>query len=89
MVKLPQSCSNVDTNGRDLVELYFSNKKRCGADPYSLVLMRDPFMYLIYNNENDCLNIVSREHKIGKYHLDVSEKFKVSIKNVLFYNLMN
>lgn len=51
---------------RDYVELYFQNKKRCGADPYLTVVARDEFLFLVYKCEKDCCDILAKEHKIGQ-----------------------
>lgn len=73
VVKMPDL---EDENSRcELVELCFSNKKRCGTDAYSSVIIRDPFMIFVYSNEQDCFGVVSGDYKIGKHDLKVVLKY--------------
>lgn len=70
VVRLPANSSDVRET-RELIELYFSNPRRSGANSYESLQMREPFMFLVYKSQQDCLNVLSREHIVSGQKLQV------------------
>ncbi|CAF0800762.1 unnamed protein product [Brachionus calyciflorus] len=64
-----------DINGtrisKDLIEMYFSNKKRCGAESYTSIHEREPYLLLSYDNQESCELVCMRKHELSKGSLIV------------------
>lgn len=58
-------------NMKEQIELHFMNRKRAGANSYESIQLRDSLIYLIYTDQADCINVLSREHKIAGHTLEV------------------
>lgn len=56
---------------RDMIELYFSSKKRCGVDFYSMIQIRGEHSFIFYNKSSDVETILSKSHKIGELEINV------------------
>ena len=67
--------SKVDRAGQPLieeyVELYFTNKKRCGVDTYLSMRERHPFWLITFEDQESVEKIVSNKHLISKQELMV------------------
>ena len=65
---------NGEALSRELVELYFSNLKRCGADSYLSIRERHPFWLITYTNQQLVDKIVGKRHVVDSQEFLV-EKF--------------
>ena len=83
--------SKVDRAGQPLieeyVELYFTNKKRCGVDTYLSMRERHPFWLITFEDQESVEKIVSNKHLISKQELMVErlvnfEVLATGIKNL-------
>ncbi|RNA43786.1 hypothetical protein BpHYR1_014723 [Brachionus plicatilis] len=60
---------NMKAISKDLIEMYFMNRRRCGSEPYLSIHEREPFLLLSYDTQAICEAICSRTHRIGEYEL--------------------
>jgi len=63
----------VDKSGQPLVEeyveLYFTNKKRCGVDTYMSMRERNPFWLITFENQQSVEKILTQKHLISQQEL--------------------
>ena len=77
VVRAPQA----NDEGRVLVESYFSDENRCGAPPFASSQFPKPFVLLVYNNEKDCLTVLTKDHSIDGKQLKVEYLYNVELFN--------
>lgn len=77
VVRAPQA----NDEGRVLVESYFSDENRCGATPFASSQFPKPFVLLVYNNDKDCLTVLTKDHSIDGKQLKVEYLYNVELFN--------
>ena len=79
-----------DTNGqkisKDLIEMYFANKRRCGGESYMSIHEREPFLLLSYETQDACDSICARKHELSKHKLIVEPLFNYKLFEVFLKN---
>lgn len=72
MVKIPLDKPDL-FNTCDLIEMLFSNKKRCGADTFKTTIFRDPYMIIVYADDEECARVAARDYQVNGKKLMVTK----------------
>lgn len=71
IVNLDYKLSKNVIEKRDSIEMIFSNKKRCGVSSFERSILRDPYLIIVYSNEEQRETVANRDYLIDGHSIKV------------------